>query len=135
MGAPPPSRSPVYPPGGSPTPGSTQADGTTATMTIADNVEAYAVGSPIFAWSGDDFLTGSSGNDLFVFSQPIGNDIVYNFDVAADQIDLIGYSAFTSFADLQSQLADDSAGNAVLTLGDGQSITLDRIHAAWLTAD
>ena len=29
-------------------------------------------GSPIFALSGDDNLTGSSGHDLFVFSQPIG---------------------------------------------------------------
>ena len=60
--------------------------------------------------------------------------MIYNFDVAADQIDLIGYNGFTSFADLQSQLTDDAAGNAVLTLGDGQSITLDGIHADWLTA-
>jgi len=55
------------------------------------NVEAYAPGSPIFAWSGDDNLTGSSGHDLFVFSQPIGHDTVYNFDTTHDQIDLIGY--------------------------------------------
>ena len=58
---------------------------------IADNVEAYAPGSPIFALSGDDHLTGSSGNDLFVFAQPIGNDTIYNFDAAHDQIDLIGF--------------------------------------------
>ncbi|TGV96174.1 hypothetical protein, partial [Mesorhizobium sp. M2E.F.Ca.ET.154.01.1.1] len=29
------------------------ADGTLGTASIADNVEAYAPGSPIFAWSGD----------------------------------------------------------------------------------
>ncbi|TIW77445.1 MAG: adhesin, partial [Mesorhizobium sp.] len=68
------------------------ADGTLGTASIADNVEAYAPGSPIFAWSGDDVLTGSHGNDLFVFSQPIGADTVHNFDAAADLIDLIGYS-------------------------------------------
>ncbi|TRC98593.1 adhesin, partial [Mesorhizobium sp. WSM4303] len=110
----------------------TNADGTTGNMSIADNVEAYAPGSPIFAWSGDDVLTGSSGNDLFVFSQPIGNNTVHSFDAAADQIDLIGYSGFQSFADVQAHMADDANGNAVITLGDGQSITLDGVHSSAL---
>ncbi|MHB9363562.1 Ig-like domain-containing protein [Mesorhizobium sp. W067] len=111
----------------------TNADGTTGNMSIADNVEAYAPGSPIFAWSGDDVLTGSSGNDLFVFSQPIGNDTVHSFDAAADQIDLIGYSGVQSFADIQAHMADDANGNAVITLGDGQSILLDGVHSSALT--
>ncbi|MEI8720297.1 VCBS domain-containing protein [Mesorhizobium sp. ISC11] len=105
--------------------------GGTGLAMITDNVEAYAPGSPIFAWSGDDVLTGSSGNDLFVFSQPIGNDTVHSFD--ADKIDLIGYSGFASFADVQAHLADDANGNAVITLGDGQSIMLDGVHSAALT--
>ncbi|TIT37623.1 MAG: adhesin [Mesorhizobium sp.] len=110
------------------------ADGTLGTASIADNVEAYAQGSPIFAWSGDDVLTGSHGNDLFVFSQPIGADTVHNFDAAADQIDLIGYSGLADFADLQTHIADDANGNAVIALGDGQSITLDGVHSGALTA-
>ncbi|PWJ86108.1 VCBS repeat-containing protein [Mesorhizobium loti] len=112
----------------------TNADGTTGSASIADNVEAYAPGSPIFAWSGDDVLTGSSGNDLFVFSQPIGADTVHSFDAAADQIDLIGYNGLADFADLQTHIADDAHGNAVITLGDGQSITLDGVHSGALTA-
>ncbi|MER9300878.1 VCBS domain-containing protein, partial [Mesorhizobium sp. M0621] len=112
----------------------TNADGTTGSASIADNVEAYAPGSPIFAWSGDDVLTGSHGNDLFVFSQPIGADTVHNFDAAADQIDLIGYNGVADFADLQTHIADDAHGNAVITLGDGQSITLDGVHSGALTA-
>ncbi|TPJ32506.1 VCBS domain-containing protein, partial [Mesorhizobium sp. B2-6-5] len=110
------------------------ADGTLGTASIADNVEAYAPGSPIFAWSGDDVLTGSHGNDLFVFSQPIGADTVHNFDTAADQIDLIGYNGLADFADLQTHIADDANGNAVIALGDGQSITLDGEHSGALTA-
>ncbi|MDF3153817.1 Ig-like domain-containing protein, partial [Mesorhizobium sp. XAP10] len=110
------------------------ADGTSGSASIADNVEAYAPGSPIFAWSGDDVLTGSSGNDLFVFSQPIGADTVHNFDAAADQIDLIGYNGLANFADLQTHIADDANGNAVIALGDGQSITLDGVHSGALTA-
>ncbi|MEZ2331159.1 beta strand repeat-containing protein, partial [Mesorhizobium sp. RCC_202] len=112
----------------------TNADGTTGSASIADNVEAYAPGSPIFAWSGDDVLTGSGGNDLFVFSQPIGNDTVHSFDAAADQIDLVGFSGFQSFADVQAHTADDANGNAVITLGDGQSITLDGVHSSALGA-
>ena len=74
-----------------------QADGSTATITIADNVEVFAPGNPIFAWSGDDHLTGSSGDDLFVFAQPIGHDVIHNFDAAHDQIDLIAFAGMTSY--------------------------------------
>ena len=81
-------------------------DGTTTTIVLGDNVEAYSPGSPIFAWSGDDYLTASSLDDLIVFSQPIGHDVVYSFDVAHDQIDLIGYAGLTSFADVQSHLTE-----------------------------
>src|SRR5262249_45145893 len=94
----------------------------------------YQPGSPIFAVSGDDYLTGSSGHDLFVFSQPIGHDIVYDFNAVADQIDLIGYAGFASFADVQAHTANDAAGNAVITLADGQSITLHGVNAGSLLA-
>ncbi len=111
----------------------TQADGSTATVTVGDNVEAYSVGSPIFALSGDDFLTASSGKDLLVFSQPIGHDTVYGFAASQDQIDLVGYAGLTSFTDVQTHMTEDAAGNTVITLGDGQSITLEGVHEAALT--
>jgi hypothetical protein len=111
------------------------ADGSAGAAIVADNVEVYAQGSPIFALSGDDNLTGSSGHDLFVFSQPIGHDVIYDFAAASDQIDLIGYANFTDFGDIQSHMTDDAAGNAVITLADGQSITLKGVDALSLTAD
>ena len=111
----------------------TNADGSTGTAVVSDNVEAYAPGSPIFALSGNDTLTGAGGNDLFVFAQPIGHDTVYSFDAAHDQIDLIGYAGFTSFADIQAHLTEDASGNALITMGDGQSIELQGVHAAALT--
>ena len=112
----------------------TNPDGTTGAKIIADNVEAYAPGSPIFAWSGDDTLTGSSGPDLFVFSQPIGQDVIYSFDASHDQIDLVGYAGITSFNDVASHLSTDANGDAVIALADGQSITLDGIAADSLSA-
>ncbi|WP_258169238.1 Ig-like domain-containing protein [Burkholderia ambifaria] len=113
----------------------TAADGTHAAATIADNVEAYAANAPIFAWSGDDQLTGSAGHDLFVFSQPIGNDTLYTFDLTADKIDLVGFTGIASFSDVQAHLADDANGNAVITLGDGATITVTGVHSADLTGD
>jgi len=68
---------------------------------IRDNVEAYAPDSHFCCLRGRPSHR-SSGNDQFVFSQPIGNDMVYSFDAANDQIDLIGYTGFTSFADVQA---------------------------------
>src|SRR5262249_43945443 len=42
---------------------------------------------------------------------------------------------FQSFADVQAHLADDANGNAMLTLGDGQTIAFMGVHTAQLTAD
>ncbi|MFM0032967.1 Ig-like domain repeat protein, partial [Paraburkholderia madseniana] len=111
----------------------TNADGSHATVTVADNVEAYAANSPIFAWSGDDHLTGSAGNDLFVFAQPIGNDTLHNLDLAADKIDLVGFTGITSFSDVQTHMTDDANGNAVIALGAGETITVMGVHSADLT--
>ena len=111
------------------------ADGSTGSTPVADNVEAYAHGSPIFAWSGDDTLTGAGGNDLFVFAQPIGNDTIYNFNVATDHIDLTGFAGITSFGDLAGDIAGDGSGNTVITLGVGETITVHGVDAASLTAN
>jgi hypothetical protein len=96
--------------------------------------EAYAPGSPIFAQSGDDTLTGTGNGDTFVFAQPIGSDTVCNFNTASDQIDLIGFAGFSSFTAVQANLADDANGNAVITLGSGQAITIRGVDAATLSA-
>jgi hypothetical protein len=113
----------------------TNADGSGGNTYVADNVEAYAPASPIFALSGDDHLTGAGANEMFVFSQPIGHDTIYNFDPSADQIDLIGYAGFTSFVDVQSHTINDGLGDAVITLGDGQSITLHGVDASSLNSN
>jgi Ca2+-binding RTX toxin-like protein len=112
----------------------TNPDGSAAAAYVMDNVEAYAPGLPIFALAGDDHLTGAGGNDLFVFAQPIGHDDIYNFSPASDRIDLIGFAHARSFGDIQANLADDANGDAVIALGDGQSITLRGVDASLLTA-
>ncbi len=107
-------------------------DGSSTSAFVTDNVEAYARGNPIFALSSDDTLTGSGANDLFVFAQPIGNDRIYDFKTAGNRIDLIGFAGISGFADLQANLANDANGNAVLTLGPGETITIVGVDAASL---
>ncbi|PZV35942.1 beta strand repeat-containing protein, partial [Mesorhizobium kowhaii] len=110
----------------------TNADGTTGSMAIADNVEVFAPGNPIYALSSDDHLTGSSGADLFVFGQPIAADTLHNFDVAADRIDLIGFDGVSGFGDLA--IANDGSGNALVTVGAGETITVQGVSASELGA-
>jgi VCBS repeat-containing protein len=113
----------------------TNADHSVGYASITDNVEAFPQGAPIFAWAGgDDHLTGSDAADLFVFARPIGLDTIYSFDAGQDRIDLIGYAGFANFDDVQRHLSQDSAGNAVLALAAGQTITLMGVAAAALTA-
>jgi hypothetical protein len=111
----------------------TNADGSAGSNSFADNVEAYAPGNPIFALSSDDTLTGGGGNDTFVFAQPIGSDRIDNFNAASDTIDLIGFG-ISGYAGLQGSIADDGKGNAVITLGPGESITLVGVATAALSA-
>ncbi|WP_095082316.1 VCBS domain-containing protein [Pseudomonas sp. Irchel s3h17] len=109
----------------------TNADGSIGNTFVSDNVEAYAPGSPIFALSTDDNLTGSSGADLFVFAQPIGNNVIHNFDAVSDKIDLIGFTGVNDFADVS--IANDASGNAVLSIGADQTITVKGVDAAALS--
>jgi hypothetical protein len=113
----------------------TDANGISQSALVSENIEAYAPGSPIFAWSGNDNLTGSNGTDLFVFGQPIGNDIVYQFNSRVDIIDLFGFAGFNSFADVQAHLSTDANGNALITLADKKTITLQGIMSDRLTAN
>ena len=110
----------------------TNSDGSVGSAYVTSNIEAYAPGSPIFALSADDHLTGSTGDDLFVFAQPIARDVIHSFDAAHDKIDLIGFTGVSSFANLS--IADDANGNAVVTMATGSTITVLGVHAADLSA-
>ncbi|MGW8461486.1 beta strand repeat-containing protein [Pseudomonas sp. CLCA07] len=107
------------------------SDGSTASAYVFNNVEIYAPGAPIFALSTDDNLTGSSGADTFVFARPIGNNVIYSFDAAADKIDLIGFTGVNDFADVS--IANDASGNAVLSISADQTITINGVDAAALS--
>jgi Ca2+-binding RTX toxin-like protein len=86
-----------------------------------------------------DAYVGVDGNNLVVVDKrttgPTSYDIIYEFDVAKDRIDVTSYG----YADAAQVLAagrDDGAGNCYFALGDGfdyvylVGVTLDQVTAA-----
>lgn len=87
--------------------------------------------------AGADSLVGGAGDDLFRFGDGDGVDVVQDFVIGED---LIGVSAgingtgIASAADMLARVTSDGAGNAVLDLADGNSVTLIGVAPTQLDA-
>lgn len=83
---------------------------------------------------GDDTLTGSSGNDRFVFTSDSGNDVVTDefvtilFDRFLIQSNING-TGVTTGAEMLTRITNNAAGQAVIDLGGGNSITFQGVQA------
>ena len=88
----------------------------------------------LFGGVGDDLLQGGGGADRFFFidnANGIGNDVITDFDLARDVIDLTSVAAVRRFSDLDFRQEGD---NTVIEFADG-SITLEGIDSALLASD
>ncbi len=84
---------------------------------------------------GDDKNTGGAGNDTFVFQGKFGDDIIMDFSGASgEKIDLSRVHNIRNFNDLSNNHLRNVNGDAVITDGDGNSITLDGFAAGALQA-
>ena len=87
---------------------------------------------------GDDLLFTGGGADTMIFGMNSGDDIVRDFDAGVgveDVLDISGSgSGYTSLADVLLASSDVN-GNAVIDLGDGNSITLVGVLTADLAED
>lgn len=81
--------------------------------------------------SGNDKLWGGSGADRFVFDDDDGRDVIKDFQVGLDRIE-IDVDDIDSFSDLA--IANNAKGHAVIDLGGGNSITLKGVSKASLSA-
>jgi Ca2+-binding RTX toxin-like protein len=85
-------------------------------------------------------LTGGAGVDTFVTTADaggnaaFGNDTVTDFNVAQDVVSLRAFPTIRSFADVQSLLTQDGA-DAVITVSTGNSVRLQNVNVASLTAN
>ena len=87
--------------------------------------------------AGDDVLIGGAGNDAFIVEPGEGRDVITDFVAGAgsdDVIDLQGFAALTSLADVLSIAVDDGS-DTTLAFSPGNSLTLSSVRAADLHAD
>jgi len=83
--------------------------------------------------AGRDILYGEAGNDTFVFGVGTGGDVIADFALAGDRIDLSAFAQFTSFAALQTTFSQVGADGAI-NLSNGDFIVLNGVTMANLTA-
>jgi len=81
---------------------------------------------------GNDVLTGGGQIDMFVFRTRTGKDRITDFTDASDKIDLSDYKGISAFEDLEGRISQNGT-DAVITLKNGDRITLDNFDAGNLT--
>ncbi len=80
---------------------------------------------------GDDILSGGEGIDTFRFSSENGNDVVTDFELG---VDLIQLSDFGPDFDLSDSISQDGQ-DAVLSFSGDNSVRLEGIEASQITED
>ena len=81
--------------------------------------------------AGNDTLFGGSGNDTFVFTGGGGQDVVMDFKQGDDVLQIarnINGLNISNAADVAARVLD-VGGNAVIDLGNGDTVTLMNVNA------
>jgi Ca2+-binding RTX toxin-like protein len=81
--------------------------------------------------SGNDTLSGGGNADRFVFDENDGRDVIKDFQVGLDriEIDVDGINGFGSLS-----ITDNAKGYAVIDFGGGNSVTVKGVSKAGLGA-
>ncbi|MFC4346915.1 beta strand repeat-containing protein [Kordiimonas lipolytica] len=99
----------------------------------SDTVNGGAGDDVIWASAGDDMLSGGAGADTFIFVATSGDDVITDFDLGEDTLNLtFAGTGFTSVASVQAA-ATAVNGGILIDLGDAGSVFLEGLDAADLT--
>lgn len=109
------------------------SDNTITGNASANTLRGGAGNDTINGGAGNDVLYGDAGNDTFVFNARTGGDVIVDFTLANDRIDLSAFAQFTSFAALQTTFSQVGADGAI-NLSNGDFIVLNGVTMANLTA-
>lgn len=95
-----------------------------------DQVSGGAGADVIWGGAGNDTLAGGAGADLFGFVAGSGNDLISDFELGQDVLDLQGAARnFSSKLDVAAH-ASNVAGGLLIDLGDAATITLAGLTVA-----
>ena len=107
---------------------------------LANVLTGSAIGNYLLGGAGDDTLNGKAGNDVlfgeggadtFIFEAGTGGDVIGDFQVGADKIDLRDFGV--TFADVSARMVQD--GNVMgIVLDGGDVIILHSVQTSQLTA-
>lgn len=107
-----------------------------------DTMYGDAGNDTIFGAAGADVIDGGSGDDLIyvgpgrdIVVAASGLDTVQFFSVAEDTVDLRNWTDISDFADLSAAHMGTQNGHAVLSDGNGNTLALDGVAVAALSAD
>lgn len=100
--------------------------------TTGDDVVSGTIFGDVYnTGTGNDTITGRGGADVFEFATGDGQDIITDFADGTDLISLL--DAGLTFADLS--IVDNANGDATITYGGADTVTLEGVTAAQITAD
>jgi Ca2+-binding RTX toxin-like protein len=87
-----------------------------------DVLRGNAGNDTLIGGEGNDALYGGTGSDVFVFAPGSGRDVIHDFSVAEDRLDLgdYGIDAFAQFA----LVASNVGANVVVNFGAGNTVTI-----------
>ncbi|WP_172328029.1 calcium-binding protein [Mangrovicoccus sp. HB161399] len=91
-------------------------DGGTGDDTLSGN----GGNDTLLGGTGDDQLTGNGGADVFVFEEGFGDDVITDFDLSRDKLDLSALDGINSLAEFKAS-AFNIAGDVFVMGEDGLS--------------
>lgn len=77
--------------------------------------------------SGNDTLIGGVGSDSFIFANGYAADVVTDFALGSDRVDLSAMTSVTSFSNLLS-LGSQVGSSTVFNFGGGDTLTLQNVQ-------
>jgi Ca2+-binding RTX toxin-like protein len=79
---------------------------------------------------GNDILTGGDGNDVFVFSGRSGKDVITDFDVNSDVLQIAKSKFIKNVKDVIKHSKQLKNGDLEINLGHGNKIVLKNVDKA-----
>ena len=84
--------------------------------------------------AGNDRLTGGNGPDAFVFDPGFGRDVIADFTINTDKIE-IDNAVFANFAALRASASTNASGNTVISFDASNTIELIGVNVNQLSAN